>query len=239
MVTKKAIKWFLLEFNSWSMRFMFAYISLGRGGLAAGVRWGKAQHCNGTCAHKVITYHPRQAQKCPSCSGTAARSGVGLLQGASRLGRINDRITLFSLLGATAASDMPLSSPTPAPLRDNRQIWLQLAGELTETWTPVDWVCAAAACQGWSTDHVSHACEACSKMEPSGMGEREVPPEPSYLLLLKDPQKSSVWMEPLRVLIRQHAWRINCLLRMGLTIVCSVVAFSFCVTSVILIHKNN
>lgn len=71
-------------------------------------------------------------------------------------------------------------------------------------------------------------------MEPPGLGEREVPPEPSYLLLLKGPQKSSTWMELLRVLIRHYDGRINCLLRMHLTIVRSV-----CVTSVILIHKNN
>lgn len=80
MVTKKAIKGILLEFNPWSMRFMLAYISRGRQGSAAGVLWGNARHHNGTCAHKVITYHPRRAQKrrglqSLSCSSTAARAG--------------------------------------------------------------------------------------------------------------------------------------------------------------------
>lgn len=86
MVTKKAIKRFLLEFNSWSMRFMFAYISLSRQGRAAGVLWGNTQHRNGTCAHKVITYYPTRAQKrcglqSHSCSDTTARSGIRFLQG--------------------------------------------------------------------------------------------------------------------------------------------------------------
>lgn len=206
---------------------MFAYVSLNRGGPAAGVLWGNARHHNGTCAHKVITYHPRRAQKpCGSwtlsCSGTAARSGVGILRGVSRLGRINGRITL---------------SPSQY---NNCQRYAFLLTPASPAWR--QWTDLAAA--GWTADIKLNTCgpnmhscsvpglnyplckpctwlaslrnDANSEMEPLGVGEREVPPEPSDLLLLKCPQKSfcgrgcflelcNVWMNPLRALIRPCA----------------------------------
>lgn len=87
------------------------------------------------------------------CCYRVRRFGTGLL------GRINGRITLPGAItaGGTLMQHAHAPCPPPALFKDNRQIWLQPAGEPMKNWAPVDQICTTVVCQGetiYCTIHV-------------------------------------------------------------------------------------